>query len=68
MLIPDLDRLGQEAQGVRCLGGCGRVDCVSRPSAYPSIAGISLHCRELAVWAKSGRCSLSFRARVARLL
>jgi 4-oxalocrotonate tautomerase len=24
----------------------GRVDCVSRPSAYLSIAGISLHCRQ----------------------
>jgi hypothetical protein len=37
---------------VRCGGGGG----VYRASAFPSIAGISLRCRELAVWAKNCHC------------
>jgi hypothetical protein len=40
----------EDPVGVRC-GGGGRI---GRPSAYPSIAGILLHCREPAVRAGSG--------------
>jgi hypothetical protein len=43
-----------DAHAASEMGQGRRVGDDCRRSAFPSIAGISLRCRELAVWAKSG--------------
>jgi hypothetical protein len=51
MLIPGAKHSNRSGRpsGRGQVGGAG---LVRRPSALPSIAGIFLHCRELALWAK----------------